>query len=111
MVSVLLILVAMSVFQLGLALHVRNTVLSCASEGARLGARAGATSEDAVATTASLLASALSPAYAEGVSVRSTSVAGVQVLEVTAIVPMPVIGLLGPADAMTISGRAFREDQ
>ena len=42
MVSVLVVVLFLAVFQLGLALHTRNTLISCASEGARLGARADA---------------------------------------------------------------------
>ena len=36
----------LAVFQLGLALHIRNTLIACASEGARYGARADATPAD-----------------------------------------------------------------
>ena len=42
MVAGLLSLLFLAVFQLGLALHIRNTLISCASEGARYGARANA---------------------------------------------------------------------
>ena len=48
MVSGLLSLLFVAVLQVGLALHVRNTLISCASEGARLGARAGSGPGDAV---------------------------------------------------------------
>ena len=53
MVAALLLFVAMGVFQLGLALYVRNTLISAASEGARYGARADAQPGDGVGRTAS----------------------------------------------------------
>ena len=37
MVSALVTLLFLAVFQVGLALHIRNTLISCASEGARSG--------------------------------------------------------------------------
>lgn len=111
MVAILVIVVAMGVFQLGLALHVRNTLLSCASEGARLGARAGAQPTDGERVTRELAASALSAGFVQDVRVRTTTVEGVEVVEVTVSAPMPVIGLLGPSDALTVIGRAFKEDQ
>ena len=46
MVSALVAVLFVAVFQLGLALHIRNTLISCASEGARLGARANADPDD-----------------------------------------------------------------
>ena len=52
MVAALLLFVAMGVFQLGLALYVRNTLISAASEGARYGARADAQPGDGMARTA-----------------------------------------------------------
>lgn len=42
LVAGLLMFVFAAVFQLGLTLHVRNTLISCAAEGARLGARVDA---------------------------------------------------------------------
>ncbi|WP_395983304.1 TadE/TadG family type IV pilus assembly protein, partial [Clavibacter michiganensis] len=43
MVGALLVVLALSVVQLALALHVRTTVLDAAAEGARTAALAGAT--------------------------------------------------------------------
>ena len=60
MVSVLVVVLFLTVFQLGLALHTRNTLISCASEGARLGARADAVAGQGVSRTQSLISSSLS---------------------------------------------------
>ena len=111
MVSVLVVGLFLAVFQLGMALHTRNTLISCASEGARLGARADAAAGQGVSRTESLISSSLSPNYARQVSSRETVVAGVRVVEVRVVAPVPVLGLLGPADRLDVVGRAFLETQ
>ena len=111
LVMPVLLVVFLLVFQLGLALHVRNTLLACATEGARAGARMAATPEDGVARTAELISGALSPNYASDITATTTSVGGVAVVEVTVRAPIPVIGLLGPDRALEIHARAFAESQ
>lgn len=111
MVSVLLLVLALGVFQLGLVLYVRNSVIAAASEGARTGARADATPEEGADRTAALISSTLSEAFAGDVSSRERVVAGSRVVEVTVVAPIPVIGLLGPSGVMTLTGRAFSESQ
>lgn len=111
MVSILLIVVSVSVFQLGLALYVRNTLLSCASEGARFGARANSSLAQGAARATTLITTTLSDGYAGNVTATTTTVDGVQVVEVTVVAPLPVIGLLGPTGTLEVSGRAFLEDQ
>ena len=111
MVSVLVVVLFLAVFQLGLALHTRNTLISCASEGARLGARADAVAGQGVSRTESLISSSLSPRYARHVTSRQTVVAGVRVVEVRVVAPIPVLGLLGPSDRLDVVGRAFLEAQ
>ena len=112
MVTALLLFVALGVFQLGLALYVRNTLISAASEGARYGARADASPDDGVSRTAALITSSLSDAFAE--QVRASVVptpAGVRVVQVTVTAPLPVVGALGPSGMLTVTGRAFSEEQ
>ena len=105
-------LLGMGVFQLALVLYVRNALVSDASEGARLGARAGASLDEGAARTRDLIARDLNGSYAQGVSVsRRTTPAGVQVVEVTVSAPAPVVGLVGPAGVMSVTGRAFQEGQ
>jgi len=112
MVAALLLFVAMGVFQLGLALYVRNTLISAASEGARYGARADAQAGDGVARTKALITTSLSASFAQDVSAaRSLTASGVRVVEVRVTAPLPVIGPIGPAGGLTVSGRAFSEEQ
>lgn len=111
LVSALLLLVALSVFQLGLALFVRNSLVSAASEGARYGARADSSAAEAVGRTVSLITAGLSGTFSRDVSASERSVGGVQVVEVVVRAPLPVVGLLGPSGVLTVSGRAFSERQ
>lgn len=111
LVSILVVMLFLATFQLGLALHTRNTLISCASEGARLGARADATPALGVTRAKALIRASLSPAYAESVSQRVTVVDGVEVVEVRVRAPIPVLGLLGPSGRLDVVGRAFLESQ
>ncbi len=112
MVSGLVLVLGMGVFQLALVLYVRNSLISCASEGARLGARADSSPGEGVERTTDLITRGLSPSYARGVTAQvSTTTAGVQVVQVSVTAPTPVIGLLGPSGSLTVSGRAFLESQ
>lgn len=111
MVAALLLVVALAVFQLGLALFVRNSLISAASEGARYGARADSSPAQGVERTVSLITAGLSDAFARDVSATERSDGGVQVVQVVVRAPLPVVGLLGPSGVLTVSGRAFSERQ
>ena len=61
--------------------------------------------------TEALISSSLSPRYARHVTGREAVVAGVRVVEVRVVAPIPVLGLLGPGDRLDVVGRAFLEAQ
>ncbi|MHB8187234.1 MAG: TadE family protein [Dermatophilaceae bacterium] len=111
MVSGLLSLLFLAVFQLGLALHIRNTLISCASEGARYGARADATSQDGVARASQMIRASLGDRYADNVTAMTTTVGGVQVVQIRVQAPLPVLGELGPDRVLSVQARAFVEKQ
>ena len=112
MVGALVVLLGMAVFQLALVLYVRNALISDASEGARLGARAGSSPGEGTVRTRELIARDLSDAFAQGVSARpAVTAAGVQVVEVTVAAPVPIVGLVGQTGTMTVTGRAYQEGQ
>ena len=111
MVSGLLSLLFLAVFQLGLALHIRNTLISCASEGARYGARANATPQDGVARASQLIRASLSDRFADNVTATTTTVDGIQVLRIRIEAPLPVLGPLGPDRVLSVQARAFSETQ
>jgi len=111
MVSGLVSVLFVAVFQVGLALHVRNTLISCASEGARVGARAGGEPADGVARTRQLIGQSMSPRFAQDVTADVVVVDGVQVVAVRVTAPLPVLGPLGPDRTLDVVGHAFLEDQ
>lgn len=111
MVGGLLSLLFMAVFQLGLALHIRNTLIACASEGARYGARAGATPQEGVARASRLISASLPARYAGNVTAVTSSVGGIAVVQLRIEAPLPVLGPLGPDRVLAVQARAFSENQ
>ena len=96
--------------QLGLALHVRNTLVACAAEGARYGANADRDADDAADHAAQLVRAALADSFAEDVQAGMTVLDGVPVMEVRVTAALPVVGLLGPSGALTVRGHALDEE-
>lgn len=115
LVGSLLTIVFLSVVQLGLVVHVRNTLVDCAAEGARYGARADRSPSDGVARTRALIASELSPAYAARVGGRISAGLvdrqGAKAVEVRLTAPLPVVGLAGPTGQLDVAGHAYSERQ
>lgn len=111
LVSVLVLVLFLAALQLGLALHVRNTLVASAAEGARLGASANATPGAGVQRTRELISSGLSPRFATDVRSTTETVGGAQVVRVRVRAPVPVVGLLGPSGRLDVSGRAYLERQ
>ena len=109
LVGGLLTLLFAAVLQLTLALHVRNTLVDCAAEGARFAATADRSPADGVDRARELIAMTLAPRFAETVSSRELVLDGVRVIEVEVIAPVPVIGLIGPSGTMTVTGHALEE--
>ena len=109
LVGVLLLTLFLALVQLGLALHVRNTLVACAAEGARYGANADRDETDAAAHASVLVRAALADSFAEDVSAGRASVGGLDAVEVTITTRLPVLGLLGPPRALTVRGHALEE--
>lgn len=111
MVSGLVVFVFLAVIQVGLALHVRNTLTLAASEGARAAARLDASPQMGVARAREVVTGSLSARFARDISASTASVNGVEVVVVTIRSPIPVIGPIGPERSLTVTGRAFEEAQ
>jgi len=109
LVSVLLTTLALAVVQLALALHVRNTVIDAAAEGARYAALADNTLADGEERTRMLISTALGAAYARDIAGSYGRTAGFPSAEVHVTTPLPLAGLLGPDRAMEVVGRAAVE--
>lgn len=109
LVGVLLTLLTLAVVQLGLALHVRNTVLDAAAEGARFGALADNEPADGVARTRELITAAIGADYASDVRVATGEWRGHPAVTVTVRTTLPVVGLLGFGGGLEVAGHAARE--
>lgn len=110
LVSVLLVALVLAVLQLALALHIRNTVLDAAAEGARYAALADNSLDDGVERTRQLIVVALGPAYARDISADYARYAGLPSTRVRVLSPLPLAGLLGPDRGMEVTGHAAREN-
>jgi Flp pilus assembly protein TadG len=106
LVGALVTLLFLACIQLALVLHVRNTALDAASSGARYGVLTDRGPSDARARTEQLLRGALNQDYAGDVTVATESHQGRAILKVTVRVPLPMIGLIGPAGALEVAGHA-----
>jgi hypothetical protein len=109
LVAALVLALFLGVVQVALALHVRALAVDAAAEGARIAARADRGLGDGVQRTRDLLGASLSPAYADDVAARSTTLDGLPVVEVTVRAPLPVVGILGPSGLLTVQGHALEE--
>jgi hypothetical protein len=109
LVSGLLAVLTLSVLQLGLALHVRNTALDAAAEGARVAALADSGLGEGERRTRDLLATALSPGYARHVASAYRDVSGTRTVEVTVVLPLPLLGLVGIERGLEVRGHAAVE--
>jgi Flp pilus assembly protein TadG len=109
LVSVVLVGLFLGVLQVGLVLHVRNTLVACAAEGARYAANADRDLADGEARTAALIVESLSADSAGEVSSRYVTTAGVQLVEVRVTTTLPLFGWLGVDRGLTVSGHAVEE--
>ncbi len=109
LVSVLLVTLFLAVLQIGLVIHVRNTLVAAAAEGARYAANADRDLADGVRRTHSEIAQSISPGFADDVTAGYVERGGVTLVEVRAESTFPLLGLLGPAGALEVTGHAVEE--
>ncbi|WP_338027625.1 TadE/TadG family type IV pilus assembly protein [Agromyces badenianii] len=109
LVGILLTVLALAVVQLALALHVRNTVLDAAAEGARSAALAGSSAGAGITRTRELISAAVSAEYADEIEAGVSTIGGIPVAWVTVRAPLPVIGLLGVDRTLEVTGHAALE--
>ncbi len=110
MVSSLVVLLFVVVFQVGLALHTRNVLVSLAAEGARYGADADVDDEEAVARRTR---AGIRGAFNAGYAGRSQVVVVLQprLVTVTVRAPLPLPFLVGGPIVLTARGHALEEDR
>ncbi|SDR71027.1 TadE-like protein [Nocardioides scoriae] len=109
LVSLLLVPLVLGLVQVGLVLHVRNTLTAAATEGARYGATVDRTPADGVARTRAQVRGAIADRFARDVSARRTTTDGVPTVEVRVRAVVPPLGLWGPGVALDVEGHGVQE--
>lgn len=109
LVGVLLTVLTLSVMQLALALHVRNTLHDAAAEGARYAALAGNTLDDGRQRTIDIVGTAVGSGYAQDVSAQDSTYLGAPAVAVTIRTPMPLIGMVGIPSGLEVTAHAAVE--
>lgn len=109
LVMVLLVPLVLGVLQVGLVLHVRNTLISAASEGARVAGTYDRGPQDGAERTRQLIATSLSDEYAGNVSAAQTDVDGYPGVVVVVRASVPALGLFGPTVDLEVSGHSVEE--
>jgi Flp pilus assembly protein TadG len=109
LVGVLLTVLFLGVLQLGLVLHVRNTLVASAAEGARYAANADRDPADGEAVTRQLIRDSLADTFARGVTSGFETVDGVSTVYVQVDATLPLVGLLGPSRGIRVRGHAVEE--
>ena len=109
MVAALLTVLTLSVIQLALALHIRNTLQDAASEGARYAALADSSLAAGEQRTRDLIGTAIGVGYASDISAGYGDYAGYPATTVTVRSTLPLIGLVGIDGVLEVQGHAAVE--
>lgn len=111
LVMVVLTPLILGILHLALVLHVRNTLTSAASEGARHAARLDRTPAEGVAKARVEIGTALAGSFAREVTAVPVSISGAPGVRVTVRAEVPPLGLWGPAMTVVASGHAIEENR
>jgi Flp pilus assembly protein TadG len=109
LLAVILMPLVLGILHLALVLHVRNTLVSAASEGARYAATLDRGPADGRARAAQEITGALSGRFARNIDVRRASIGGAPGVVVTIRATVPPLGLWGPSTSLTATGHAIDE--
>lgn len=109
LVSLVLVPLVLGLLQVGLVLHVRNTLVAAATEGARYGATVDRSPADGAARTRAQVDDAVAARFARDVSASRTSVDGVPAVVVRVRAEVPPLGLWGPPVRLDVAGHAVAE--
>ena len=111
LVIVVLVPVVLGILQVALVMHVRNTLASAASEGARYGATLDRSPADGAARTRSQIDGAVSGRFADDVDAHAAIVDGAPGVEVVVHATVPALGIGGPGISLTVTGHAVEEQR
>lgn len=109
LIMVILVPLVLGIFQVGLVLHVRNTLTSAASEAARQAATVDGTPESGRERARRLIGGTIGSEYANDVHVERTAVGGYPGIEVRIEASVPALGVFGPGIDLAVEGHAVEE--
>ncbi len=109
LVLVVVLPLFLGICQVALVLHVRNTLTSAASEGARYAATADRSLDEGAARTRRQISDALAARFARQVSAVPADVQGAPGIEVRVVAEVPPLGLWGPSVRLVATGHAVEE--
>jgi Flp pilus assembly protein TadG len=109
LVAIVLVTLFLALMQLALALHVRNTLLATAADGARYAANANRNPAEGAARTRQQIRDGLSDRFAAGVSAGYDTVDGLALVYVQVDTTLPLIGFLGPPRGLRVRAYAVEE--
>lgn len=109
LIMVLLIPLVLGIIQVGLVLHVRNTVTAAVSEGARYAAAANTGPASGAERARRLIRASLDDRYAAGITATVSRRGGRVYNVVRAHLEVPALGLGGPAVQLDVAGHASEE--
>jgi len=109
LVSVVLVPLFFGVLQLALVWHVKTTLTSAASEGARYGAAYNRTAGDGQQRTSAVIDQVFGADFADDVSAGEVSIDGQSAVEVSVRAQVPVLAFWGPTITVEAHGHAVQE--
>lgn len=109
LVLVVLVPLFLGIMQVALVLHVRNTLTSAASEGARFAATVDQPLAAGVDRTRAQIAGAVAGRFAEDITATQTVRGGVPVVRVVVVAEVPPLGVWGPGVRLAVAGHAVEE--
>lgn len=104
-----LVPLVLGLIQVGLVLHVRNTLAAAATEGARYGANVDRSPADGAARTREQIRGAIADRFASNVTAGTESVDGVPTVVVRVHAEVPPLGLWGPGVQLSVTGHGVQE--
>ena len=110
LVGVLLVAVALTVLQVAFVAHVKSIAIDSAIAGAAHAALADTTDAEGVARTRELVGLGIADGLVRSVTVSDVNTSPRPVVAITVELAVPAIGPWLPVAAMTVRGRAIRED-
>jgi Flp pilus assembly protein TadG len=109
LVSVVLVPLFFGILQLALVWHVKTTLTSAASEGARYGAAYDRTTLDGQRRTSSVIDETFGTDFRDEVTASDSAVSGQPGVEVDVSAQVPMLGFWGPTITVEVTGHAVKE--